>query len=227
MQTDPNMSHVVGHHLWVEQLGRLNKTIEQLSDTNPSNISEHFFFKSMEQDFPSETDIFKSKAKAMMLTAVGQPLTTTIRECAASIVAAHYPITFLSHIRLADIRNLAVFQVYCKCGVTVDTYFERFSSPPGTVAENTEYAAIAHGNAVCNAETTKALSDILQYMQYIKRVLLIQQCLKKKDFNTTACNLNWIGTMWLAHIKEWNLSLLIWELFLDLYHYKAATMSLR
>lgn len=227
MQTDPNMSHVVGHQLWVEQLGRLSQSIEQLSDTNPSNISEHFFSKAIEQDFPIESDIFKSKVKAMMLTAVQQPLTTSIRECAVSIVAAHYPITFLSPIRLADIRNLAVFQVYCKCGVTVDTYFERFSSPPGTVAENTEYAEIAHGNAVCNAESTKALSDVLQYIQYIKRVLLIQQCLKTKDFKTTSYNLNWIGTMWLAHIKEQNLSLLIWELFLDLYHYKAATMSLR
>lgn len=229
MQLDPELAHDRGHRLWVKQLGHLNTSIQELTDTNPSNIIEHFFSKAMPQDFPTEDWAFKATIKKVLSMALARPLAppTTIRECAASIVAQSYSVLFVTNIRLADIRNLAVFQVYCKCGVTVDTYFERFSSPPGTTDENREYAAVAHGNAECNAETTKLLSDVLLFMQYVKRVLLIKQCLEKKDFQTTPYTLNWIGTMWSAHIKEQNLSLLIWELFLDLHYYKAAAISFR
>ena len=216
-----------GHQLWLEQLKRLRQSIQQLSDTSPSNIVEHFFSQAMSLDFPSETDEFKTTVKKMRLIAVLRTDCDNIRQTAAAIVAKIYPVTFRSKIQLADIRNLAVFQVYCKCGVTVDTYFERFSSPPDTPQENAAYATVAHGNAMCNAETTKTLSDILLFMQYLKRVLCVKRCLKDGRYKTTAYTLNWMGTMWSAHIKEQNLSLLIWELFLDLHYYKAATISLR
>ena len=216
-----------GHRLWLEQLKRLHHSIRKLSDTSPSNIMEHFFSQAMSRDFPSETDEFKTTVKKMRLIAVLRTDCGNIRQTAAAIVAKIYPVTFRSKIQLADIRNLAVFQVYCKCGVTVDTYFERFSSPPGTPQENAAYATVAHGNAMCNAETTQKLSDILLFMQYLKRVLCVKKCLKDSRYKTTAYTLNWMGTMWSAHIRERNLSLLIWELFLDLHYYKAATISLR
>lgn len=227
MQDVSNPSYEQGHLLWLEQLKRLNNSIQELTATNPCNIIEHFFSRAMSQEFPTESVPFKSSIKRIILLAAKQAVSDNIRSTAAALVAAVYPRTFLSKIRLADIRNLAVFQVYCKCGVTVDTYFERFSSPSGTPDENAEYASIAHGNAVCNAETTRSLSNVLLFMQYTKRLLLVQSYLENNQCKLNTYTLNWMGTMWFAHIKEQNLSLLIWELFLDLYHYRLATTSLR
>lgn len=220
--------HEQGHELWMCQLKRLHGSIQQLSGTNPCNILEHFFLQALVQDFPTETDEFKTSIKQMIVVAARQPVSMlSPRQAAVSILVQFLRVDFFEKIRLADIRNLAVFQVYCKCGVTIDTYFQRFSSPPGTSAENVWYGEIAHGNAMCNAETTQQLSNVLLSLQFLKRMFVVKQYLANQQTPTTTYTINWIGSMWSAHIKEKSLSVLIWDLFLDIYHYKTAIMSFR
>jgi hypothetical protein len=218
---------VPGHLLWREQLQKLHSSIRNLSDTNPANIMEHFFTQALETEFANKTNDFRSVIKKMMILAVQHPTTSSPRSAAATIIAQVINECQVGHFCLSDIRNQVVFQIYCQCGVTIDTYFERFSSPPGTDDENRCYSIVAHGNAVCNAEETKTLSNLLLYMQFLKRIFVIRQYLHNPCREIHRYRLNWIGPMWSAHIEEENLGALIWDLFLDIYYYNAAIMSLK
>tara|TARA_B110000091_G_scaffold3186_1_gene3160 strand:+ start:6524 stop:7180 length:657 start_codon:yes stop_codon:yes gene_type:complete len=207
-----------GHVLWLHQINKLRASLQSLPDTNPNNIIQHFFTQAMETEFKSESVQFRRTLKQLLSIAVHQPLTMSPRQQAASVLASVVKTNILSQIRLADIRNQAVFQVYCKCGVTLDTYFERFSSPPGNPQQNKAYAKVAHGNAICNAESIRRLTELLVYMQFLKRVYVVKQ-LMSTDSGATAGTLNWMGFMWHARISSHGMSDLIWELFLDLWHY--------
>lgn len=210
-----------GHALWLDQISKLRASVQSLLDTNPNNIIQHFFTQAMETEFKSESNQFRRTLKQLLSIAVQQPLTTTSpREQAALVLASvvKVKVNILSQIRLADIRNQAVFQVYGKCGVTLETYFERYSSPPGNTQQNQAYAKVAHGNAICNAESIRILTDLLVYMQFLKRVYVVKQMMFN-DSGATACTLNWVGFMWHARIRSHGMSDLIWELFLDLWYY--------
>ena len=207
-----------GHELWLQQINKLRASMQSLPDTAPNNIIEHFFTQAMETEFKSESIQFRRNLKNILGIAVHQTLTTSPRRQAAEVLSSVVQANILSQIRLADIRNQAVFQVYCKCGITLDTYFERFSSPPGTPQQNEAYARVAHGNAICNAESIRLLTDLLMYMQFLKRIYVVKHLLSTGT-TATACTLNWVGLMWSAHITAHGMSVLIWELFLDLWHY--------
>lgn len=214
-----------GHELWLEQIHRLRTSMGTLSDTDPNNIVEHFFTQAMETEFSSESIQFRRNLKKILSVAVHQTVSDSPRHQAALVLSTVVQADILPQIRLADIRNQAVFQVYCKCGITLDTYFERFSSPPGTPPQNKAYAKVAHGNAICNAETIRLLTDLLMYMQFLKRIYVVKRILSHST-SSTACTLNWVGFMWSAHITTHGMSDLIWELFLDLWHYNEVITDL-
>ena len=70
----------------------------------------------------------------------------------------------LADITLADIRNIIAFDIYKQCGITIDTYFERYSSPPGSAEQTEQYNRIAHGSAKASASKTKLLTTVLLSM---------------------------------------------------------------
>jgi hypothetical protein len=215
-----------GHRLWIEQVQRLQESLTTLHNTDPCNIIEHFFTQAINTEFASESAEFQNTLKKLLSVSVRQKLDVNSRQHAADVLAQIYSHRLLNQIRLSDIRNHAVFQIYSKCGIAVDTYFERFSSPPGSSAQNTAYSKVAHGNAICNAETTKILSNVLTYFQFLKRVNVVKQQTIGHHAICSQSHLNWVGTMWLATIKEKSLSELIWELFLDLWSYNEAITCL-
>ena len=175
------------HSLWLDQVQKLKSSLSVLTSTDPMNILQHFFLQALQQ---RSANIIKS-------------------------LGLYTPI--LNHIRLSDLRNKAVFDVYRQCGIHVDTYFERYSSPPGTVDENECYSRIAHGDARATATQTVHLSNVLNWMQILKRFFLVYDSLTvEQDFNKT--NLNWIGAMWKGRIEQRSLGDLVWELFLDLWY---------
>jgi len=131
-------------------------------------------------------------------------------------------IPILQQIRLADIRNVVVFVIFKHCGHTIDTYFDRYSSPPGSVEENECYSAIAHGNAIASAEKVECIETILMSLQVLKRFYNIVDYIQDVNLELTPVNLNWICNMWMEHIKITGLSDLIWTLFLDIFCYENA-----
>jgi hypothetical protein len=207
-----------GHNLWLEQIHKLRKSMETLSCTDNNNIIEHFFTQAMENEFEHESITFKATLKELLSAAVIYNSTQSPSESAAFILKKITNLSF-PKIRLADIRNYAVFNMYMRCGVTVDTYFERFSSPPGTEAQNSAYSKIAHGGSIANAEDTSELDNLLTFLRFLKRVFVVKRMLVNPKTVTKTYQLDWIGQMMVSHIKETNLSMLIWDLFLDVYNY--------
>lgn len=215
-----------GHCLWTDQVKKLKESLSTLNNTDPCNLLEHFFTQAINSEFASESSDFIDILKTILSISVRETVNTNSRQHAADVLSKIYKHNILDKIRLSDIRNHAVFKIYSKCGIAVDTYFERFSSPPGSVAQNTAYSKVAHGNAMCNAEDTKILTNILTYFQFLKRVNLVKQHVTGINESCSASNLNWMGTMLLSAIKEKSLSELIWELFLDLWYYNEAIARL-
>lgn len=207
-----------GHKLWLEQIVKLRKSMEALKSTDNNNIIEHFFTQAMEKEFQNESIAFKAVLKELLSAAVLCDSATTPSESAAFVLKQTIKHSFPKY-RLSDIRNFAVFNMYMRSGVTVDTYFERFSSPPGTAVQNRVYSQIAHGHAICNAANTSKLANLLTYMQFLKRVFVVKQMLSDPEMVVNPSQLNWVGEMMVSHIKETSLSMLIWVLFIDTYNY--------
>jgi len=224
----PNASKLCedGHIIWMGQVNKLTESLKRLNNTEPCNIIEHFFTQAINSEFASESSEFKNVLKKILSLSVRQPVHESSRQHAANVLSKIYNHRILNQIRLSDIRNHAVFTIYSKCGIAVDTYFERFSSPPGSDAQNNEYSKVAHGNAICNAETTKLLSNILTYFQFLKRVNEVKKQILDVETTCSPSRLNWMGAMWLAAIQEKSLSDLIWEHFLDLWYYNEAITCL-
>lgn len=210
-----------GYKEWMENITKLRSSIQTLKSTDNVKILEHFFTQALESEFSLESTKFKTTLKQLLSAAVGHISNTTPSQSAAFILKKVTNASF-PKFRLTDIRNYAVFNLYMRCGVTVDTYFERFSSPPGNSIENELYLKVAHGHSVCNAEETSILADLLTYMQFLKRVFVVKQMLRETG-NTVfkPSQLNWIGFMMLETVQELNFSMLIWNLFVDIYNYQS------
>tara|TARA_B110000090_G_C13245816_1_gene394406 strand:- start:153 stop:791 length:639 start_codon:yes stop_codon:yes gene_type:complete len=207
-----------GYTLWLEQIVKLRKSMETLKSTDNNNIIEHFFTQAMENEFQNKSIAFKAVLKELLSAAVLLNSNKSPSESSALILKQIIKQAF-PKFRLSDIRNYAVFNMYMRSGRTCDTYFERFSSPPGTEAQNSVYSQIAHGRAVCNAADTSKLANLLTYMQFLKRVFVVKHMLSDPEIVVKPSQLNWVGAMMVSHIKETSLSMLIWVLFIDTYNY--------
>lgn len=206
------------HQRWLSQVEKLKASINELTNTDPQNLLQHFFLQAIQTEFSTELETHKTAIKTLICNAVAQSgqLVGTTRVRASEIIQQLYRTDLLPKIRLTDIRNKAVFEVYKSCGVTIDTYFERYSSPPGTVEQNMVYNQIAHGAAQETATETVELSNVLIWMQILKRFFTVYDSLTSEVL-LTPCTLNWVGAMWLNHIQVRSLGDLIWELYLDLW----------
>ena len=209
-----------GHKIWLEQIHKLRKSMETLKSTDNNNIIEHFFLGAMENEFENESITFKATLKELLSAAVIYNSAQSPSNSAASVLKNITKLSF-PKIRLADIRNYAVFNMYMRVGITVDTYFERFSSPPGTVEQNSAYSKIAHGGSIANAADTAKLANLLTFLRFLKRVFVVKRMLIDPKTVVKPSQLDWVGQMMVSHIKESSLSILIWDLFLDIYNYNS------
>ena len=209
------------HTVWLEQVQKLIASDNELQQTDSKNILCHFFSQVIERDFCHELEPIKQKIKKIVRVAIesAPQLSGSHRERAAAVFtkvsSLEEPI--LDNIRLNDIRNLVVFELYKRCGVTLDTYFERYSSPPGSDRQNHMYLSIAHGRAMCTAMWTQKLSYIVNAMQILKTVFLVYDIFSGVDVTVNSSYLNWHGAKWMIHTKQKGLGDLIWNLFLDLW----------
>lgn len=209
--------------MWSAQVERLKQSIEHLSETSPDNIILNFCTQSIEHEFCHELTPWKTTLGRVMQTAVNcrhcYDDDVRIRAARALHASRTHAQFYLDSIRLADIRNMVVFEVYKQCNITVDTYFERYSSPPGTAAQNEAYARIAHGRALgMTAEHTQRLWSLVMSMQVLKRFFYISDILDQRcQMQEVEHMLRFVGDIWVTHIKKYSLGDLIWQLFLDIY----------
>tara|TARA_B100001559_G_scaffold180603_1_gene151142 strand:+ start:1199 stop:1855 length:657 start_codon:yes stop_codon:yes gene_type:complete len=209
------------HRDWLGEVDKLRKSLLELSSTDPVNVYQHFFLQAVAHEFKTESESRKSILKQIICHAVlNRDLNGTVRARTGRVLNLVMTDRVLQHLRLADIRNVVVFAIFKHCGYTVDTYFDRYSSPPGTAIQNECYSAIAHGNAIASAENIECIETILISIQVLKRFFNIVDHIKNDQIKLTPLNLNWIGNIWVDHIHQNGLSDLIWVLFLDMLEYE-------
>ena len=216
------MDYNNGHILWMDQVEKLRTSVSNLSMTEPKNVLQHFFLQALDKELSNEPERVQILAKSIVCRALefGDTLSGTIRQKSAMVLRHFIKTPILNNIQLVDIRNIAVFEIYHRCGQTIDTYFDRYSSPPGSGEQTTAYIRIAHGAASASAEETVTLSSILLFMQILKRFFAVNNIVNGVESVPSVITLNWLGAMWCAHVKEKSLGDLIWELFLDVWYYE-------
>lgn len=208
------------HLVWKQQLKKLVDSKTHLMNTGRNNILSNFFSQAIENEFQTESDSFRTRIKALLNKAstIASDLEGTCRERAVQVLPFDEPI--FCEINLNDIRNMILFEIYKRCGVVLDSYFERYSSPPGTTEQNQIYLSIAHGNAKCTAIWTEKLRFTVTALVLLKRFFLVYDVFQGKQLELDQTNLNWFGTSWIGHIANKNLADLIWNIFLDLWTYE-------
>lgn len=212
------------HVVWKQQLQKLIASNQELKETDSSNILIHFFTQVIERDFCHELETTKQKIKQITKLAIqmAPSLRGTIRSRTAAVLAKSMPLEepIVQNVRLNDLRNILVFEIFKRCGITVDTYFERYSSPPGTAEQSAAYITIAHGKATCTAEWTNKLSFIVNIMEVLKTVFLVYDVFTGVTTETTGANLNWHGAKWAVYVSQHGLGDLVWNTFLDVWEYE-------
>lgn len=207
------------HQFWRERIQQLRETLEQKSNTDPRNVLTHFFLQAIDHEFSQELMTWRSTTKELVKSAIVRmfDLQGTHRQRAAIIMRENH-IEMLNHIRLADIRNRVVFDIYKSRDATVDTYFDRFSNPPGSAEQNAQYAKMAHGSALyTTAKHTQVLSDVIIRMELLKRIFTVYDVVFQKADMPGEGTLNWLTDAWMTRIQTGGLGQLVWELFLDLW----------
>ena len=212
------------HVVWKQQMQKLIASNQQLKETDSSNILIHFFSQVIERDFCHELETTKETIKDIIKLAIrlAPAIQGSIRTRAAIVLTKSRPLEepILQNIRLNDLRNILVFEIYKRCGITIDTYFERYSSPPGTAEQSAAYINIAHGKALCTAEWTNKLSFIVNTMELLKTVFLVYDIFTNVPCEISASNLNWHGGKWAIAVSERGLGDLVWNTFLDVWEYE-------
>jgi len=212
------------HVVWKQQLQKLIASNQQLRETGSSNILIHFFTQVIERDFCNELETTKQKIKQITKLAIqmAPSLRGTIRSRTTAVMVKSMPLEepIVQNVRLNDLRNILVFEIFKRCGVTIDTYFERYSSPPGNAEQSAAYITIAHGKATCTAEWTNKLSFIVNIMEVLKTVFLVYDIFTGTPTETTGANLNWHGAKWAVYVSQHGLGDLVWNTFLDVWEYE-------
>lgn len=207
--------------IWIQQVEKLKASMTSLSQTEPKNVLQHFFLQASESELRHELETTKVMTKQIICKAIENAhIAGNKKQRVAQIIRFFINEPILQYISLADIRNIIVFEIFKQCNITVDTYFERYSSPPGSADQNEQYNRIAHGSAKASASKTKVLTALLLYIQVLKRFFIVHDIVHDRDTNRNSSNLNWLGAMWAAHVRQKGMSDLIWELYLDLWYYE-------
>lgn len=215
-------SEGASHQDWLGEVDKLRISLNQLSHTDPGNLYKHFFLQAVSHEFKTESEIRQTILKQIICQAItNRDRPGTVRARTSYVLNLVMSDRVLQHLRLADIRNVIVFAIFKHCGHTVDTYFDRYSSPPGDALQNERYSAIAHGNAIASAENIESVETILISIQVLKRFFNVLDHIKNDQVELTPLNLNWIGNIWVDHIQTDGLSDLIWVLFLDILDYES------
>lgn len=205
------------HSVWLEQVSKLIESKNSLVHTKQTNILSNFYSQVILREFTTELDAFTSDIQRFLSQAgqLSPTLAGTVRQRAVAVLKQ--PVNILDHVLLSDIRNMVVFEIYMRCGLTLDTYFERYSSPPGDSLQNQKYASIAHGTAKCTALWTEKLRFQVTAITVLKRFFVVSDMYNGCQPDVSPSNLNWMGTMWVSHVRQYGLADLIWNIFIDLY----------
>lgn len=136
------------HKFWRDRIEQLRETLEQKSSTDPRNVLTHFFLQAIDHEFNQELMTWRTTTKELVKMAIERmfELQGTPRQRAASIMRETHT-EMLKHIRLADIRNRVVFEIYKSRGATVDpilTVFPNHLGPQSRTPNMPKWHTVVH-----------------------------------------------------------------------------------
>jgi hypothetical protein len=206
---------------WLQETRILLNTIEAHEDTQPNAIIYHFMTQCIRAQFSRELEDFYDSAGTMIRAAID-----TDAPPAEIVFDVLQHRSICPNICVSDIRNLIVFEALSKCGVILDTYFDRELAkvqPAPTPDERQLFETMAHGMAKArDPRNVEVLSDIVRgfYIVRVTRTILgivrghidLQQC--------TLEDLNGYAELWIHRSLVGNMIQNVWDVFRDLYKYE-------
>lgn len=195
------------------------------SKADKSDIYFNFFIQFIAA---SSTDV-PDALKNMVKTAVYEDFShMDPRQMAAHIIRKHctdWPEQFVSgpdpRVYLSDIRNQVIFVIWSQHRHMIDSQWMPYSKPEGTPEQNTDYKRVAHaiGGRMIDPKDSERLCTFFSWVHYLKMIHHVKLYMDHETTLLPVQTLNTCSGSWLHTYNTEGLASLIWELFLDVWHY--------
>ena len=149
------------------------------------------------------------------------------RQAAARIIKqsnVEWPDSFLGRVYLSDIRNFVVFELWSQHQHVIDAKWTP-GKGRGDEAQNEAWtnALGTIGAKIQNPKDSSRLSNLLTYIHFLKLIHHVKAYLEQKegeyDSGDNIYTFNTISGACLHKYNNEGMPKLIWELFLDVWHY--------
>lgn len=202
------------HNIVVQNIQSLFQNIQHSNAEIEDNLY-NFFLQYINVSMGSFPEIFKTMVKQIIYNNYHH---MTPRQAAAYIIKQHieWPDKFLTQrIYLADIRNQVVFGLWLNFQHVIPAQWmpEAF----GTPKQNSDYhkAAYPLGSRMLDPKDSERIDQMLQWFHYLKLIHYI----KHNTIDYDNLILNTCYGYWLHMYNTHGMTKLMWELFLDVWHY--------
>ena len=216
------------HEQFIQNLTFLENNINK-SRADLPDLLYNFFSQFIRATMGTFNDPFKS----MMQKLIYEEQSGTPRQIAAKIIKSidylEWPDKLSGRIYLSDIRNQIVFVLWRQHRHMIPAQWTPENITNGTEEQNKTYKDIAHciGSKILDPKDHERLSSLLVWMHFLKLVCHVKIYLNQNEGETyeTYDNYFIFNTFSGGCLHKYNdsgMSNLIWELFLDVWHYDNA-----
>lgn len=211
------------HQNFIDNLSELEKNIKDSSADMVDNLYNFF-----SQFIRITTGSFTEEFKPMVRKAIYEDYyEDDPRQAAARIIKqsnVEWPDSFLGRVYLSDIRNFVVFELWSQHQHVIDAKWTP-GKGRGDEAQNEAWtnALGTIGAKIQNPKDSSRLSNLLTYIHFLKLIHHVKAYLEQKegeyDSGDNIYTFNTISGACLHKYNNEGMPKLIWELFLDVWHY--------
>jgi len=211
------------HENFISNLSELEKNIKDSNADTSDNLYNFF-----SQFIRITTGSFTEEFKAMVRKAIYEDYyDDDPRQTAARIIKSsgvEWPDSFLGRVYLSDIRNFVVFEMWSQHQHMIDAKWTP-GKGMGDEAQNEAWANALGtiGAKIQNPKDSSRLSNLLTWMHFLKLIHHVKMYLDQKegeyDSGDNIYTFNTISGACLHKYNNEGMPKLIWELFLDVWHY--------
>ena len=211
------------HENFLDNLSELERNIKDSNADTSDNLYNFF-----SQFIRITTGSFTEEFKPMVRKAIYDDYyDDDPRQTAARIIktsGVEWPDNFLGRVYLSDIRNFVVFEMWSQHQHMIDAKWTP-GKGLGDEAQNEAWANALGtiGAKIQNPKDSSRLSNLLTWMHFLKLILHVKMYLDQKegeyDSGDNIYTFNTISGACLHKYNNEGMPKLIWELFLDVWHY--------
>ena len=222
---DERVTHpeLVMHKHFLQNLDLLKENIKT-SKAEKNDMYYNFFIQFIQATTDDVNDVFKNIIKEAVYNDFSQ---VDPRTMAAHIIKRNcigWPEQFISstvpRIYLSDIRNQVVFVLWSQHRHMIDSLWMPDSNPEGTEAQNIDYKRAAHalGSRMLDPKDSERLCTFFSWVHFLKMIHFVKKHMDDSG-DLPVHILNTCSGSWLYTYNKNGLAKLIWELYLDVWHF--------